>query len=132
MKPVSFKGQTEEWRNLPGFEPLPVATQASPAGWVTSCWKVSFIERVKLFFRGRLFITQQTYNYNTNAILVSIGWQQPNCKNCGSPMELHKKSANRCPYNKDQMTKSEHYPGRVPGTSQNCQIGTMQHNYNSD
>lgn len=105
MKPIAFKGQNNALKNLPGFEPLPVAVQESPAGWVTSCWQLSFSERLKLLFRGRLFVTQQTFHYGTNAVLPTATWRQPNCKNCGSPMELHKKLGNKCPYNPDNITK---------------------------
>lgn len=128
MKPVSFKGQTEVYRNLPGHEPLPVAVSERPAGWVKSCWKLSFRERLRLFFTSRVYITQLTYHYGTNAIVPSVEKQQPNCKNCGSPMELHKKPANKCPYNTDHITKSKYYSDSYkPGSYQNCEVKDMEH-----
>lgn len=127
MKPVSFKGQNELYKNLPGFEPMPVAVTERPAGWIKSCWKLSIRERIRLLIKGRLFVTQLTYHYGTNAILPSVEKQQPNCKNCGSPMELHKKPAYKCPYNTDHITKANRYKTYQPGSLQDCPIGPMTH-----
>lgn len=130
MKPVSFKGQTDTYTNLPGFEPMPVAVTERPAGWTKSCWRLSFRERIRMLIKGRLFVTQLTYHYGTNAILPSVEKQLPNCKNCGSPMELHKKPANKCPYNTDHITKTTRYKTYQPGSFQDCLIEPMVHPVN--
>lgn len=41
-------------------------------GIVTFCWKLSFIERIKMLFCGRLFLTSVTYKRPLQPLLPSL------------------------------------------------------------
>ena len=63
MKPITFKGHNviyaekqDEYLDLPAYR------QAD--GSVTSCWSLSFLERVYLLFTGRIYWTQLTFGKN--------------------------------------------------------------------
>lgn len=60
MKPVSFREVTDVLaKNQPQYLPLPVHRSAD--GVVVSCWRLSFWERVKVLFTGRLWALQMTF-----------------------------------------------------------------------
>lgn len=61
MKPISFKEQTciiaedqKEYLTLPAWK--------SKDGIVVSCWELSFRERIKLLFTGKLWFKVLTFN----------------------------------------------------------------------
>ena len=61
MKPISFKEQNciiaknqKEYLQLPAWK--------SESGIVISCWQLSFIERIKLVFTGKLWFKILTVN----------------------------------------------------------------------
>lgn len=61
MKPIKFKEQNctyaknqDQYGNLPAF--------LSNDGVVVSCWKLSFTERLRLLFRGRLWLGLLSFN----------------------------------------------------------------------
>lgn len=61
MKPISFKEQNcviakdqNEYLSLPAWK--------SKDGTIISCWQLSFIERIKLLFTGRLWFKILTFN----------------------------------------------------------------------
>lgn len=63
MNPVEFKEQnvvygTEE----PEYLPLPALKFPSPKGEVISCWRLTFLERIKILFTGRIW--QSLYSFN--------------------------------------------------------------------
>ncbi len=61
MKPISFKEQNcIIAKNQKEYLPLPA--WKSKDGVVVSCWKLSFIERIKLLFTGRLWFKILTAN----------------------------------------------------------------------
>lgn len=69
MKPVKFKGVNVTYaENQPEYMPLPV--HKTPDGTVTSCWKMSFWERVKVLFTGRIFLTVLTFNKPLQPVLL--------------------------------------------------------------
>jgi hypothetical protein len=58
MKPVNFKEATGKIRNnidFEGYEPEYLyVCQRGTVG--TTCWKVSFMERLKILFTGKLYV----------------------------------------------------------------------------
>ena len=63
MKPIEFKHHNviyakdqKEYRNLPALK------LDSPQGEVISCWKLSFFERLKVLFTGKVWNSQFTFN----------------------------------------------------------------------
>ena len=63
MKPVEFKHQNIVFaKDQPEYQPLPALRIDSPAGEVVSCWKLSFKERVKIIFTGRVWLSLMSFN----------------------------------------------------------------------
>lgn len=63
MKPVEFKHQNVVFaKDQPEYQPLPALRIESPTGEVVSCWKLSFKERVKIVFTGRVWLSLMSFN----------------------------------------------------------------------
>lgn len=80
MKPIEFKGantkyaeEQEEYQTLPAHR--------TKDGQVTTCWKLTLKERIKLLFKGRIYLQQSTFNLKLQpqAMLLSFNaeyWNQ--------------------------------------------------------
>lgn len=91
MKPIKFKGHNLVLaENQPEYQALPVCNECRPDGSMTSCWKLSWRERLRVLFTGKLFFTQLTFGNPFQPISPSTTWQEPTCKNCGGPIGEHK------------------------------------------
>ena len=63
MKPVKFKEQNVTFaENQPEYIPLPAHKVDEPEGRVISCWQLSFKERIKMLFSGKLWVTLSSFN----------------------------------------------------------------------
>ena len=63
MKPVEFKHQNIVFaKDQPEYQPLPALRIDSPTGEVVSCWKLSFKERIKIVFTGRVWLSLMSFN----------------------------------------------------------------------
>lgn len=63
MKPVEFKEQNEVFaKDQPGYNPLPVFIYNIPSGEVVSCWKLSFTERLRILFTGKLWVCLMSFH----------------------------------------------------------------------
>ena len=63
MKPVKFKHQTTVFaKDQPEYQPLPALVIDSPNGEVVSCWKLSFKERIRVLFLGRVWLSISSFN----------------------------------------------------------------------
>ncbi len=61
MKPIKFKQQNCIFAmNQPEYRSL--FAHKDKDGKVTSCWKFTFKERLKILFKGNLFIRNLTFN----------------------------------------------------------------------
>ena len=59
MKPVKFAEVNGIWaKDQPPYLPLPAHQRG---GMVTTCWQLTFAERVKILFTGRLWLQQLTF-----------------------------------------------------------------------
>lgn len=57
MKPVEFQEQNIVFaKDQPEYLPLPAFKNDSPQGEVISCWKLSFRERLRILFTGKLWV----------------------------------------------------------------------------
>lgn len=63
MKPVEFEHQNIVFaKDQPEYQPLPALKFDSPEGQVVSCWKLSFKERLRVLFLGRVWLSMSTFN----------------------------------------------------------------------
>lgn len=121
MKPVRFKGwNTAYAEDQPEYLPLPgykAPASEDPTGNFTSCWKLTFLERLKVLFSGRFYFSVWTFNnplqpqrpYVENPLTPEqkaagrpLDWTRPEeteplCENCGHPASEHYPPALKCP-----------------------------------
>lgn len=67
MKPIKFKGQNYTLNSKLGSMPM----FKNHKGMVLTCWKLNLIERIRIFFTGKLYNLQQTENKPVQAIVFS-------------------------------------------------------------
>jgi len=61
MKPIPFEEQNSVYaEDQPEYLPLPV--HKTEDGRVISCWGLSFWERIKVLFRGKVWLHVSTFN----------------------------------------------------------------------
>lgn len=61
MKPIEFIGFNKTLaKDQPQYQPLPV--QWNKDGQVISCWKMTWKERIKVLFGGKIWLSQLTFN----------------------------------------------------------------------
>ena len=57
MKPIEFKQQNKVYaKDQKPYLPLPVYEDSEQGGRVFHCWKLTFWERIKILFTGKLWI----------------------------------------------------------------------------
>ncbi len=63
MKPVEFKHQnTVIAKDQPQYMRLPALKIDNPGGEVISCWEMSFKDRLKVLFTGRIWLSLLSFN----------------------------------------------------------------------
>ena len=64
MKPIEFKEQNTVFaKDQPEYLPLPAhRVEGDPKGQVIFCQSLSFLERVKLLFTGKIWVSFLTFN----------------------------------------------------------------------
>jgi hypothetical protein len=63
MKPIEFKEQNVVFaKDQKEYIPLPAFKNDSPQGEVVSCWKLSFVERLRLLLTGKLWVCLLSFN----------------------------------------------------------------------
>jgi len=71
MKAIKFKECNVTFaENQPEYLPLPA--HKSPGGRVTSCWGFSFLERVRVALRGKIYLQILTFNEPLQPLLMSV------------------------------------------------------------
>lgn len=63
MKPIEFKEQNIVFaKDQPEYQPLPAFKNESDQGEVISCWELTFKERIKILFTGKLWVCLLSFN----------------------------------------------------------------------
>lgn len=63
MKPVDFKEQNVVFaENQPEYQALPALKIRGHEGQVVSCWGLSFRERLRVLFTGKVWMTLLSFN----------------------------------------------------------------------
>lgn len=75
MKPVKFKGfDTIIAKNQPEYLALPA--KRYPDGMIVSCWRLGFLERLRVFFTGRIFVSMLTFNRGISPLKLETSWKE--------------------------------------------------------
>lgn len=73
MKPVKFKHANVTFaKDQPEYQPLPALRIDSPNGEIVSCWKLSFLERIKILFTGKIWLSLMSFNKPLTPIYMSV------------------------------------------------------------
>jgi len=73
MKPIKFKQQNKVYaENQPEYLPLPVYEDDKQGGRVYHCWQLSWKERFKILFKGKLWINVLNFKQKLQPILPMI------------------------------------------------------------
>lgn len=73
MKPVTFKEvNTVFAKDQPQYRPLPAYVHIAGMGEVVSCWRLTFWERLKLLFTGRVWLSLAMFGKPLTPSLVSV------------------------------------------------------------
>lgn len=71
MKPIKFKEQTNIIaKNQKEYQPLPAMIRKD--GAVISCWSLSFKERVKVLFTGKVWMALMMFGEPTTPSLLTV------------------------------------------------------------
>lgn len=63
MTPKKFKESNITFaENQPEYMPLPALKQSNPEGEVITCWNLSFKERLRVLFKGEIWLCLLTFN----------------------------------------------------------------------
>lgn len=63
MKPIDFKEQNVVFaENQPEYEALPALKIKGHEGQVVSCWRLSFRERLRVLFTGKVWVSLLSFN----------------------------------------------------------------------
>lgn len=63
MKPIEFPEQNIVFaKDQPEYLPLPAFMNDSLQGEVVSCWRLSFMERIRILWTGKLWVELLTFN----------------------------------------------------------------------
>lgn len=63
MKPIKFKECNIEFaKNQPEYNNLPAFKDNSALGKVITCWELSFKERLRVLFFGKVWLDLMTFN----------------------------------------------------------------------
>lgn len=73
MKPIEFKHQNTVYaKDQPEYLPLPALKLNTPEGHVITCWSMSFGERVKVLFTGKVWMNLLSFNRPLTPSLLSV------------------------------------------------------------
>lgn len=62
MKPIKFKEANVVFgEDQPEYLPLPAYCADTKEGHAVTCWKLSFLERIRILFTGRVWLSQLTF-----------------------------------------------------------------------
>lgn len=71
MRAVPFKGQNIVFaKDQPQYIPLPAHKDED--GIVTSCWEMSFRERIRVLFTGKIYAQIMTFNKQLQPQRISV------------------------------------------------------------
>jgi hypothetical protein len=73
MKPIEFpEFNTTFAKNQPEYLPLPAHVDKEE-GIVTTCWRLNYIERLKILFGGKMYLSTMTFNKPLQPQLLLVG-----------------------------------------------------------
>ena len=73
MKPIKFKEVNIIYaEDQKEYIPLPALKYTDKEGTVVSCWKLSWRERFKIFFRGTMWLRMLTFQKPLTPVILTV------------------------------------------------------------
>ena len=73
MKPIEFKEQNVVFaKDQKPYLPLPAYKDNKQGGRIFHCWKLTYIERIKIFFSGKLWVNVLNFNKPPQPIKLMV------------------------------------------------------------
>lgn len=73
MRPIEFKDHNIVFaKDQPEYMPLPALKIDSDQGEVITCWKMSFRERLKVLFTGRVWLAMLSFHKPLTPSFLSV------------------------------------------------------------
>ncbi len=73
MEPIKFKEQNCTFaKDQPEYRPLPAMKDDGPEGQVVSCWELSFKERIKILFTGKMWMSLMMFGKPLTPSIISV------------------------------------------------------------
>ncbi len=72
MTPIKFKGYNVIYAENQSDDYLPLPACRFKEGEVITCWKLSFVERLNILFKGKLWLSVLTFNRRLQPLLLTI------------------------------------------------------------
>lgn len=73
MKPIKFKHHNVVYaENQPEYSPLPALKLEGSEGHVVTCWKMTFKERIKVLFTGKVWLNLMSFNKPLTPSYMSV------------------------------------------------------------
>jgi hypothetical protein len=73
MTPITFKGYNVTFaKNQKPYIPLPAKRFPGPEGLVTSCWKLTWKERITILFHGVIWLSCLTFNHPLQPVKLAV------------------------------------------------------------
>lgn len=78
MKPIKFKGYNYEWaKGQDEYETLPAYLNLKSEGKETiSCWKLTWWERLKVLFTGKIWVCQLTFGKDLQPYKLGLSFEE--------------------------------------------------------
>ena len=73
MKPIKFKEHNVVYaKDQPEYLSLPAFKDSGPEGAVVSCWELTFKERIKILFTGKLWVSLWSFHKPLTPSLFTV------------------------------------------------------------
>ena len=73
MKAIKFKHSNVTYaKDQKACNQLPALALGDPAGHVVTCWKMGWLERLKVIFTGKVWLDTMTFNQNLQPLNMSV------------------------------------------------------------
>jgi len=72
MKAIEFKDQNVVFaKDQPEYQPLPALKLDTQEGEVITCWGLTFRERLRVLFKGKVWVSMLSFNKPLTPLLLS-------------------------------------------------------------
>lgn len=90
MEPIKFPEANITFaENQPEYKPLPAFKANTPYGEVVTCWNLTFRERLRILFFGKLWLCLMTFNKPLTPVFIATKKSEILVKNDTQPKPIN-------------------------------------------